>query len=129
LESWIPNEFRTLFPVPPATPDLDWALTTAKGLTELRNSLGEAGLAVADAATLLAGNLEEEDRWLELARLERRYEHSVEAHRILDLLAVRKSQALTPAIPTGRHRDPVGWLPGSLPWQWISWAPSAVATR
>jgi ATP-dependent helicase/nuclease subunit B len=109
------EEFRALFPVPPAQQDFSWALATARGLTDLRQTLGEAGLAIADVVTLLAGDLEEEDRWQELARLERRFLKRLAAHGVLDLLTVRKDQALTPEIPAGVSRIVVAACPDPLP--------------
>jgi len=109
------GEFPTLFPIPPAAQDFNWALATSKGLTELRNALGEAGLSMADVSTLLAGSLEEEDRWLELAGMEHLYEQAVEAHGILDLLAVRKSRTATPSLPSGITEIRLAGCPDPLP--------------
>jgi ATP-dependent helicase/nuclease subunit B len=103
LLAWVPvlrelpmEEFPALFPVPPAAQDFAWALTTGRGLSGLRDELGEAGLSIQDVASLLAGTMEEEERWDDLARLEQCYTETLNASGLADLLSVRQSRAQDP---------------------------------
>jgi ATP-dependent helicase/nuclease subunit B len=95
------DDFPALFPVPPATRDFRWALSSAKSLNELRSTLGEAGLSIADACRSLSGNLEEEARWEDLARLEERLVQTLAAFGKGDLLTLRQSNLHSPTFPPG----------------------------
>ncbi|MEM0968531.1 MAG: hypothetical protein AAGJ31_04210, partial [Verrucomicrobiota bacterium] len=67
------RDYRALFPVDPVDQNFSWALGAAQSFQSLRRVLGEAGLEMTDVPRLLAGELEEPERWVELARLEHAY--------------------------------------------------------
>ncbi len=122
LLAWAPvlrsadlDEFPTLFPVPPAAQDFRWALSTAKSLNELRSTLGEAGLSIADVFAKLSGSLEEEERWEELARLEQDFGRALADHGKKDLLAVRRENRQSPKLPQGITGIRLAGCPDPLP--------------
>ena len=93
------QKYRALFPVEPVSQDFRWALGTAQALMELRRTLAEAGLEMADVPTLAGEELQELDRWLELARLEANFKQALKRQDCFDLGTIRKQNADSPILP------------------------------
>lgn len=93
------RKFRAIFPVEPVSQDFSWASSTAKGIIELRKTLGENGLAIADVVDLSGDDLEEADRWLELTRLELLYQQLLARSSLTDLQSIRRERADSPEFP------------------------------
>ncbi|MFT5467198.1 MAG: ATP-dependent helicase/nuclease subunit B [Verrucomicrobiales bacterium] len=94
------RKFQALFPVEPVSQDFSWTAATAKGITELRMTLGESGLEIVDVVEKLGDGLEEADRWLELTRLELRYQQLLAKNGLVDLQSTRKARAGSPESPS-----------------------------
>ncbi|MEM7013571.1 MAG: PD-(D/E)XK nuclease family protein, partial [Verrucomicrobiota bacterium] len=92
-------KFRALFPIDPVAQDFGWTMATAKGLTELRKTLGESGLQISDVLDLVGADFEEADRWVELQRLELRFLQLLGKHGLADLQTTRRSRADSPDLP------------------------------
>lgn len=107
--------YRALFPVDPVNQDFNWALGMAEGFVDLRRTLGEAGLEIADVVQILRDDLEEIDRWKELAKLEKEYKETLRRVKLADLQTVRRDQAGTPEIPDGIKRVVVIGTPDPAP--------------
>ncbi len=121
LMAWIdtlraldPADFRGLFPVDPVERNFSWALRIAADLAQLRGTLGENGLTLASvhASGLLAT---ERERWRDLAELERRTLHRLDAAGLEDLQLARLRAVDAPVFPEGVRKivviavpDPIG---------------------
>lgn len=92
-------EFPALFPVPPVSQDLNWALGTADSLIDLRRSLGEAGLEIRQVGEIVGDDLEETERWHELSRFERHYQDALARRGLADHLSARSEMAARPELP------------------------------
>lgn len=108
-------DYPALFPVAPVTQDLNWAFGTADSLTELRRSLGEAGLEIGHVGGILGDDLEEPDRWLELSRLEHLYRDSLGRRGLEDHLSIRRENAAHPELPRSFAAIVVIACPDPLP--------------
>lgn len=91
-------EFPALFPVEPVCQDVNWAVRTADGLSNLRRTLGEAGLEIANVTDLAGEDLEESDRWLELCALEQAFQSALARKGLIDLLTMRREMASQPVL-------------------------------
>lgn len=110
------QKFRALFPVAPIAQDFGWARGTAAGLIELRQTLGEAGLDIGDVVELFGDQLEEEDRWIELTRLEKAYQQLLARLELADLQTTRKHRADSPDFPPDEIREIiVAGVPDPIP--------------
>jgi ATP-dependent helicase/nuclease subunit B len=65
------DSHRHLFPVDPVDRGFTWALKTAGDFLDLRETLSERGLLLADVAREFAGSEREPERWTQLAHIER----------------------------------------------------------
>ncbi len=108
-------KFRALFPVEPVTQDVGWARGTAKSLVELCRTLGESGLEIADIPKLVDEELFEEDRWLELAKLEVRFKELLNRNGLIDASTLRKRRVSQPDVPPGIREIYVVATPDPIP--------------
>ncbi|MEI6217347.1 MAG: hypothetical protein WCP86_00455, partial [bacterium] len=65
-----------------------WALQVARNLQKLRKELSDGGFTIADVANRGAG-IDEADRWVAMAELERRYVEQLGTWRLRDTLSIR----------------------------------------
>lgn len=87
------DDYRQLFPTDPVERGFAWALKAAGDLLELRETLNENGLSLADAARRLAGTEMEPERWDDLARLEKLCLRATEARGLADWQEARRRAA------------------------------------
>ncbi len=106
---------RALFPVEPVAQDFAWALGTARSLMELRRSLGEAALEMEDVPRLAGEELEETERWLELADLEGRFKKLLARYHLADAATVRKRRVSAPDEPPGVREIVLAGTPDPVP--------------
>ncbi|MFZ4763584.1 MAG: PD-(D/E)XK nuclease family protein [Roseimicrobium sp.] len=85
--------FRHLFPVDPVERSFHWALKTAGDLLEVRETLNESGLSLADVARLLADTEMEPERWRDLAAIENRCVSATEDKGFADRQSTRRRAA------------------------------------
>ena len=71
------EDYKAIFPESPESDGAGWALGLAKAFFEVRKSLQENGLMVREAARRV--RVLEQDRWEQLARLEREVENHLES--------------------------------------------------
>ena len=71
------EDYKAIFPESPESDGAGWALGLAKAFFEVRKSLQENGLMVGEAARRV--RVLEQDRWEQLARLEREVENHLES--------------------------------------------------
>ncbi|MBK8093732.1 MAG: PD-(D/E)XK nuclease family protein [Verrucomicrobiaceae bacterium] len=95
---------RQLFPVDPVERGLKWALKTAGDLLELRETLNEKGLSMADAARLFENTAMEPERWLDLAKIELQCVLATEQYGLLDWQVARRRAAALGKPPAGLRR-------------------------
>ncbi|MBX7208792.1 MAG: PD-(D/E)XK nuclease family protein [Verrucomicrobiaceae bacterium] len=99
-----PGEFRQLFPVDPVERNFTWALRTAGDLLQVRETLNESGLSVADVAHRLAGTEMEPERWRDFARLEQHCVRETEARGFADWQGARRRAAAVGELPPAARR-------------------------
>jgi len=108
------DEFPSLFPQVPPRADFPWAVRVAEGWQEVRQTLGEGGLTMAEvAARLTADGHPESGRWRDLARLEGEYLRQLADRGIDDAQVARRQAAMAPVWPDGVRR--LDWLAVSDP--------------
>jgi len=95
---------RQLFPVDPVERSFTWALKVAGDLLDLRETLNEKGLSMADVARLFDGTEKEPERWRDLARIERQCLRMTEAKKLTDWQVARRQAAAQGAPPSGIER-------------------------
>ena len=98
------EDYRHLFPVDPVERSFTWALKTAGDLLQVRETLNENGLSLADASRILDGSEMEPERWRDLARLERTCVHATEAGGLTDWQVARRLAASHGSIPPAVKR-------------------------
>jgi len=108
--------FPDLFPVAPANPDFRWALATAEKFYGLQATLGEAGL---DVLRIAGGGgeaeLEEPERWAQLAELEKEFRRRLARFGLRDANEVKREAAKTLRCPRGITRIVVLAVPDPIP--------------
>ena len=90
---------RHLFPVDPVERTFSWALKTAGDLLQVRQTLNENGLSLADAARMLESSEMEPERWRDLANLERICLRATDAKGMMDWQVIRRRAAEAGAMP------------------------------
>ncbi|MEM8954210.1 MAG: PD-(D/E)XK nuclease family protein [Verrucomicrobiota bacterium] len=110
-----PGNFPALFPVPPEERTFRWALATAREFQNLRQSLGDAGMLLADACRVLGEGFEEAARWEDLARLEGRYLKELAGHGLVDREELLKRVAAAPVLPKGVERIVMAGVVDAMP--------------
>jgi ATP-dependent helicase/nuclease subunit B len=98
------DDYRHLFPVDPVERNFTWALKTATDLLQVRETLNENGLSLADAARLLENSEMEPERWRDLANLENECVSATEANGFTDWQVARRRAATTGTLPVGVKR-------------------------
>lgn len=106
---------RNVFPVDPVERSFSWALQTASHLIDLRKLLGESGLTIGGAATRLAKESIEPQRWRELARLERSAVERLAASGLFDPQEIRSRAADEGSLPAEVTRVVMLAVPDPLP--------------
>jgi ATP-dependent helicase/nuclease subunit B len=84
---------RHFFPVDPVERSFTWALKTAGDLIDLRETLNEKGLSMADVARIVAGTEMEPERWQDLAKIERHCVRATEGKERADWQVTRRRAA------------------------------------
>ncbi|HBJ86601.1 MAG TPA: hypothetical protein DDZ88_22640 [Verrucomicrobiales bacterium] len=98
------NAHRNVFPVDPVERGFTWALKTAGDLLEVRETLNEKGLSLADVARLLENSEMEPERWRDLASIERHCVQATEERGFADWQATRRHAAARGEPPAGIAR-------------------------
>ncbi|MCE9614150.1 MAG: PD-(D/E)XK nuclease family protein [Lentisphaerae bacterium] len=111
LQHLPPAECPALLPAAGGTPDFEWALRTGQLLQDLRESLADGAYQMADVVRQFGDQLEERERWENLARLETRYLEHLARWNLLDPIAARMAYARRPALPPGVTRVVVASVP------------------
>ena len=97
------RDFEAVFPVEPVR-STAWQLGMARRMVQLRAELGEAGLTFGTASEKITEAPYEPMRWEQLARLEERYEASIEKLGLLDPVRCRRRNAEQWTLPDGIRR-------------------------
>lgn len=92
-----PGRRPHLFPEPPPTRGIAWAMETSRLLQRMRAELAEAGCTIQDVVREHGGQLPEADRWRDLASLEGEVDKALETIGLIDPLTAQRRQL---------HRDP-----------------------
>lgn len=107
------DDYLALFPKAPDNPDAAWGRAVGKALHGLRKSLSEGDF---DCGAVASGGLArqwgEDDRWQDLARLERRYRESLSAVGLRDPLDANREAANSPELPPEVKRVLLPGVPG-----------------
>jgi len=133
----------SLFPAHDTTRGFGWALATGKLVQSLRQELAASGLTIGKVVAERLNDLEEPDRWADMARLELHYLDLLAANNRTDPAESRIAQSLTPRVPPGTERivlacapdpDPIALealqrLSADLPVQVLVHAPESIADR
>ena len=90
--------------------DTAWALPVARRIQELRRELADGALTI-ELVAASAAAAEEQDRWRELAELERRHTRQLADWRVRDPLAVKLAQAAGAPVPADVKRVILAALP------------------
>lgn len=98
------DEFREVFPVDPPARNFDWALQLADEFVRLQRSLAEAGVRLAEVASLAGDDFPETERWRQIGRLERLHDRQLEAFERVAAPAARIAQSRHPDLPAGIRR-------------------------
>ena len=100
-----------LFPSPLANRDAAWAERTGQSIQNLRETLADGGYTIGDVLTQYADELEEPERWQELAEVEQSYLSHVAGLGYKDATIRKIEQASNPIIPEGITRVVVAAVP------------------
>ena len=92
------------------TANAAWALQVARSLQGLRRELSDGGLTIAEVANRGAG-IEEADRWIAMAELERRYIEQLGAWHLRDALSIKVEYARRGEMAPGVQRVVLAALP------------------
>ncbi|MGQ9661044.1 MAG: PD-(D/E)XK nuclease family protein [Kiritimatiellia bacterium] len=68
-----PKDYPACFPAKISEKDFPWALDIGELIQSLREKLTDGGYTIGDVVRLYGAELEEAERWLEMARLEEKY--------------------------------------------------------
>lgn len=110
-----PEDFRAVFPMDPPARSFAWAARLAAQLQRLQSALGENGLRLRDVARRAGDGLPEQERWGQLAELERRCDTLLAASGRCEAQAARIESARAPARPEGIARIVLLAAPDPLP--------------
>ncbi len=137
LQNAAPSDFTTLFPParakfpdeagpptvdehspqstvhspPPPSRDFTWAQSAGQTLQQLREALADGGHTIQSVLDEHGEDLEELDRWKDLAEAEKRYLARVEALTCKDATLRKIEQASAPELPEGVTRVVVASVP------------------
>jgi len=93
------SRFRALFPAQKPYQDFSWAVRTGEMVQALRTALADGGYSIADVVKTRGAELEELERWRDLAALEKSYLEQLAGLELLDPCTERIRVALDPCIP------------------------------
>jgi len=99
------------FAAVPSERDFAWALQTAEMIEEVRASLADARLCIADVPDACGEHLQEPERWRDLESLETAYLEKLKAAGYADGLHARIARAAVPTLPVGTQRVVVACAP------------------
>jgi len=98
------NAHRNVFPVDPVERGFTWALKSAGDLLDVRETLNEKGLSLADVAQIFENTEMEPERWRDLASIERHCVIATEKRGFTDWQATRRRAAAFGKPPAGIAR-------------------------
>lgn len=110
-----PEDFRAVFPMDPPERNFAWAARLAAQLQRLQSALGENGLRLRDVVRLAGNRLPEQERWEQLAELERRCDAQLAVNGRCETEAARIATARAPVRPEGIARIVLLATPDPLP--------------
>ena len=96
------ERYPSLFPKLPAKIDFNWSRLMAQTLHRLRGTLVDAGLDCAAVAAL--DECVEQLRWQDLAKLETRYQNSLQQVGLIDAHDAKREASAAPELPLGVQR-------------------------
>ena len=106
-----PAEYPAVFPAATPAPAFNWALSMGGMIQRLRESLAQAGHEIADVPRLCGAELEEPDRWRQLADLEEIYLSRLARFELTDPVRARLHAAAQPELPDGVRRIVLAAVP------------------
>lgn len=114
LEAADPGKFSAFFPGPQRLAGIDryrWALATGEIIERLRQELADGGYGIQDVISRHANDLQELDRWKNLARLEEFYLRKISELGFADSCVVKMGLADQPGLEPGVVRIVVACVP------------------
>ncbi len=108
------SEFSAFFPRPGGldrTDKFQWALSTGEMISRLRQELADGGFSIRDVITKHETELQEPERWNDLARLEGLYLAELEALGFADSCVVKMDLAEKPELEPGVNHVVVACVP------------------
>lgn len=109
------DAFRAVLPVDPPAQSFSWALRLARDFVRLQATLTEGGLLLADVAARAGEGFPENERWEQLAELERRHAERLAAAGKRDVHLARIAGARTPRALAEFERIVLLGAPDPLP--------------
>lgn len=109
------ERFQALFPVPPESQDFRWALASGEMMQRLRGILTEGGYLINDVLRQFDADLQEPERWQNLAELESLYLAALDRSFLLDLCRQKLARAAQPHLPESIREIVVAAVPDPLP--------------
>ncbi len=103
------NDYPNLFPGPKHNNDFSWAMRMGEMMQNLRNTLTDGGYQISNMPDNT--ELEEPQRWLDMARLEKAYIDRVEKAGLTDPCLNKISLATSPAPPENINRIIIAAVP------------------
>jgi len=111
LLSQASGKCSALFPPGRAAHDFAWALASGRMIQSLRERIADGGYAAADIPGACEGEMEEPQRWEELAYLEKSYLDRINALGLADPCSLKMARASRPHLPPGIERIVVACVP------------------
>lgn len=105
------DDCRTLFPRGIPQNNHQWAFATAKMIHQLRDELSDGGLSINSVLEKYAADLQEPQRWQELAGMEKSYLENLRQTGRLDPCELKLANARAPALPDGIKRIIIASVP------------------
>ncbi len=93
-----PREYSGFFPGPLPEKSASWAVRTGELIQSLRNELSDGGLTIGELVASRGANLEEPERWQNLAVLERMYLEKIEGLGMQDPCVCKINRAKSPCL-------------------------------
>jgi ATP-dependent helicase/nuclease subunit B len=99
-----PHEFGGLFPAGLAERDFTWALNTGEMIQDLRKTLATGAYTINDVISSHAKDIEEHDRWKDMAQLETIYLKRLREMELADPCVRMIESARAPGLPVDTQR-------------------------
>lgn len=109
------SSFPGLFPVSPPRQDHRWAMQMADLILRARHTITEGGLLLSDVVDQYHTELEEAERWRDLARLEGKVLERLDQAGLMDRAAHLIAQARAPVLSDGIRRIVIAAVPDPTP--------------